>query len=70
MESLAYIQENSPLNGLELKIIADLMLNQRIPLPHKGINTQYNVMMSFNFNIKHCANRIVDGNIKCLCRSR
>ncbi|GAB6030810.1 hypothetical protein CHUAL_014205 [Chamberlinius hualienensis] len=43
MESLAYFQQIAATNGLEWRIIADLSLKQKAPLPHTGLFSTYNV---------------------------
>ena len=43
MESLAYINYQSMLEGSMLTTIGDLKLIQRQPLNHKGIDERYNV---------------------------
>ncbi|XP_066505999.1 transmembrane protein 231 [Hoplias malabaricus] len=43
MQSLAFIQHSSSVPGSQLFISGDLRLQQRTPLPHRGLHTQYNV---------------------------
>ncbi|CAL8262651.1 unnamed protein product [Merluccius merluccius] len=43
MQSLAYIQYSSPVPGAQLFVAGDLRLQQRVPLPHRGLYNVYNV---------------------------
>uniref|UniRef100_A0A1A8MZ35 Transmembrane protein 231 n=2 Tax=Nothobranchius TaxID=28779 RepID=A0A1A8MZ35_9TELE len=43
MQSLAYVQHSSPVPGVKLFISGDLRLQQRTPLPHRGLYNIYNV---------------------------
>lgn len=43
MQSLAYVQHSSPVPGAKLFIDGDLRLQQRTPLPHRGLHNIYNV---------------------------
>ncbi|XP_029910459.1 transmembrane protein 231 [Myripristis murdjan] len=43
MQSLAYVQYSSSVPGAQLFISGDLRLQQRTPLPHRGLYTVYNV---------------------------
>ncbi|KAG7281536.1 hypothetical protein CRUP_007570 [Coryphaenoides rupestris] len=43
MQSLAYIQYSSPVPGAQLFVSGDLRLQQRVPLPHRGLYNIYNV---------------------------
>ncbi|XP_010882387.1 transmembrane protein 231 isoform X2 [Esox lucius] len=43
MQTLAFVQHSSSVPGSQLFIIGDLRLQQRIPLPHRGLHTVYNV---------------------------
>lgn len=43
MQTLAFIQHSSPVPGSQLFICGDLRLNQRTPLPHRGLHSTYNV---------------------------
>ncbi|CAL8293118.1 unnamed protein product [Boreogadus saida] len=43
MQSLAYIQHSSPVPGAQLFVAGDLRLQQRVPLPHRGLYNVYNV---------------------------
>ncbi|XP_019720864.1 transmembrane protein 231 [Hippocampus comes] len=43
MQSLAYMQHSSPVPGAKLFISGDLRLQQRTPLPHRGLFNIYNV---------------------------
>lgn len=43
MQSLAYVQHSSSVPGAKLFISGDLRLQQRIPLPHRGLYNIYNV---------------------------
>lgn len=43
MQSLAYVQHSSPVPGAKLFISGDLRLQQRMPLPHRGLYNIYNV---------------------------
>ncbi|KAJ3597005.1 hypothetical protein NHX12_003405, partial [Muraenolepis orangiensis] len=43
MQSLAYIQYSSPVPGGQLFVAGDLRLQQRVPLPHRGLYDVYNV---------------------------
>ncbi|KAM9854547.1 transmembrane protein 231 [Aulostomus maculatus] len=43
MQSLAYVQHSSPVPGAKLFISGDLKLQQRAPLPHRGLYNIYNV---------------------------
>ncbi|KAK0156206.1 Transmembrane protein 231 [Merluccius polli] len=43
MQSLAYIQYSSPVPGAQLFVAGDLKLQQRVPLPHRGLYNVYNV---------------------------
>lgn len=43
MQSLAYVQHSSSVPGAKLFISGDLRLQQRTPLPHRGLYNVYNV---------------------------
>ncbi|XP_038142830.1 transmembrane protein 231 [Cyprinodon tularosa] len=43
MQSLAFVQHSSPVPGAKLFISGDLRLQQRTPLPHRGLYNIYNV---------------------------
>lgn len=43
MQSLAYLQHSSPVAGAKLFISGDLKLQQKTPLPHRGLYDIYNV---------------------------
>ncbi|KAM9375824.1 transmembrane protein 231 [Pholidichthys leucotaenia] len=43
MQSLAYVQHSSPVAGAKLFVSGDLRLQQRTPLPHRGLYNIYNV---------------------------
>ncbi|KAF7654551.1 hypothetical protein LDENG_00068370 [Lucifuga dentata] len=43
MQSLAYVQHSSPVPGAKLFLSGDLRLQQRTPLPHRGLYNVYNV---------------------------
>ncbi|KAM4553255.1 transmembrane protein 231 [Fundulus diaphanus] len=43
MQSLAFVQHSSPVPGARLFISGDLRLQQRTPLPHRGLYNIYNV---------------------------
>lgn len=43
MQSLAYVQHSSSVPGAKLFISGDLRLQQRTPLPHRGLYNTYNV---------------------------
>lgn len=43
MQSMAYVQYSSSVPGAKLFINGDLRLQQRIPLPHRGLYSIYNV---------------------------
>lgn len=43
MQSLAYVQHSSSVPGAKLFIDGDLRLQQRTPLPHRGLYNIYNV---------------------------
>ncbi|KAK2841716.1 hypothetical protein Q5P01_011916 [Channa striata] len=43
MQSLAYVQHSSSVPGAKLFISGDLRLQQRTPLPHRGLYNIYNV---------------------------
>lgn len=43
MQSLAYLQHASSVPGAKLFISGDLRLQQRTPLPHRGVYDVYNV---------------------------
>ncbi|XP_007558546.1 transmembrane protein 231 [Poecilia formosa] len=43
MQSLAFVQHSSPVPGAKMFISGDLRLQQRIPLPHRGLHNTYNV---------------------------
>lgn len=43
MQSMAYVQYSSPVPGAKLFISGDLRLQQRTPLPHRGLYNIYNV---------------------------
>ncbi|XP_028304589.1 transmembrane protein 231 isoform X1 [Gouania willdenowi] len=43
MQSLAFVQHSSPVPGAKLLISGDLRLQQRTPLPHRGLYNIYNV---------------------------
>ncbi|XP_059402142.1 transmembrane protein 231 [Carassius carassius] len=43
MQTLAFVQRSSPVPGSQLFICGDLKLNQRTPLPHRGLHSTYNV---------------------------
>lgn len=43
MQSLAYVQHSSPVPGATLWVSGDLRLQQRGPLPHRGLHDIYNV---------------------------
>lgn len=43
MQSLAFVQHTSPVPGARLFISGDLKLQQRTPLPHRGLYNIYNV---------------------------
>ncbi|XP_029008586.1 transmembrane protein 231 isoform X2 [Betta splendens] len=43
MQSMAYLQYSSPVPGAKLFVSGDLRLQQRTPLPHRGLYNAYNV---------------------------
>ncbi|XP_035498149.1 transmembrane protein 231 [Scophthalmus maximus] len=43
MQSLAFVQHSSPVPGARLFVSGDLRLQQRTPLPHRGLYDVYNV---------------------------
>ncbi|XP_029951253.1 transmembrane protein 231-like [Salarias fasciatus] len=43
MQSLGYLQHSSPVPGARLWVSGDLRLQQRTPLPHRGLYDVYNV---------------------------
>ncbi|TNN00800.1 transmembrane protein 231 [Takifugu flavidus] len=43
MQSLAYLQHSSPVPGAKLFISGDLKLQQKTPLPHRGVYDIYNM---------------------------
>ncbi|XP_008295022.1 transmembrane protein 231 [Stegastes partitus] len=43
MQSLAFVQHSSPVPGAKLFVSGDLKLQQRTPLPHRGLHSVYNV---------------------------
>ncbi|XP_037538598.1 transmembrane protein 231 [Nematolebias whitei] len=43
MQSLAFVQHSSPVPGAKLFISGDLRLQQKTPLPHRGLYNVYNV---------------------------
>ncbi|KAK9517223.1 hypothetical protein VZT92_025108 [Zoarces viviparus] len=43
MQSLAYVQHSSSVPGAKLSVSGDLRLQQRTPLPHRGLYDMYNV---------------------------
>nr|XP_061802271.1 transmembrane protein 231-like [Nerophis lumbriciformis] len=43
MQSLAYVQHSSSVPGAKVFISGDLRLQQRVPLPHRGLFNVYNV---------------------------
>ena len=43
MQTLAYVQHSSSVPGTKLFISGDLRLQQRTPLPHRGLYNIYNV---------------------------
>ncbi|XP_068595768.1 transmembrane protein 231 [Brachionichthys hirsutus] len=43
MQSLAFVQYSSAVPGAKLSISGDLRLQQRTPLPHRGLSNVYNV---------------------------
>lgn len=43
MQTLAFVQHSSPVPGSQLFVSGDLRLEQRAPLPHRGLHTMYNV---------------------------
>lgn len=43
MQTLAYVQHSSPVPGAKLWVGGDLRLQQRTPLPHRGLYNVYNV---------------------------
>ncbi|KAL0968233.1 hypothetical protein UPYG_G00264120 [Umbra pygmaea] len=43
MQTLAFVQHSSSVPGSQLFISGDLQLQQRNPLPHRGLHTIYNV---------------------------
>lgn len=43
MQSMAYVQYSSSVPGAKLFISGDLRLQQRTPLPHRGLYNIYNV---------------------------
>ena len=45
MQSLAYVQHSSSVPGARLFISGDLRLQQRTPLPHRGLYNIYNVRL-------------------------
>ncbi|XP_041852986.1 transmembrane protein 231 [Melanotaenia boesemani] len=45
MQSLALVQHSSPVPGAKLLISGDLRLQQRTPLPHRGLYNIYNVSL-------------------------
>ncbi|XP_016351560.1 transmembrane protein 231-like [Sinocyclocheilus anshuiensis] len=45
MQTLAFVQHSSPVPGSQLFICGDLKLNQRTPLPHRGLHSTYNVSL-------------------------
>ncbi|KAI2648058.1 Transmembrane protein 231 [Labeo rohita] len=45
MQTLAFVQHSSPVPGSQLFIGGDLKLNQRTPLPHRGLHSTYNVSL-------------------------
>lgn len=57
MQSLAYVQYSSPVPGAKLFISGDLRLQQRTPLPHRGLYDVYNVreLAIVTFLLSHSA---------------
>lgn len=49
MQSLAYLQHSSSVPGAKLFISGDLRLQQKTPLPHRGLYNVYNVSGLFTF---------------------
>ncbi|XP_059391694.1 transmembrane protein 231 [Carassius carassius] len=45
MQTLAFVQHSSPVPGSQLFVCGDLKLNQRTPLPHRGLHSIYNVSL-------------------------
>uniref|UniRef100_A0A672QLG9 Transmembrane protein 231 n=1 Tax=Sinocyclocheilus grahami TaxID=75366 RepID=A0A672QLG9_SINGR len=45
MQTLAFVQHSSPVPGSQLFVCGDLKLNQRTPLPHRGLHSTYNVSL-------------------------
>ncbi|XP_016099620.1 transmembrane protein 231 [Sinocyclocheilus grahami] len=45
MQTLAFVQHSSPVPGSQLFVCGDLKLNQRSPLPHRGLHSIYNVSL-------------------------
>ncbi|XP_063052220.1 transmembrane protein 231 [Engraulis encrasicolus] len=43
MQNLAFVQHSSAVPGSQLFVSGDLRLEQRSPLPHRGLHTTYNV---------------------------
>ncbi|KAM6937822.1 transmembrane protein 231 [Xenentodon cancila] len=43
MQSLAFVEHSSPVPGAKLFVSGDLRLQQRTPLPHRGLYNVYNV---------------------------
>ncbi|XP_023675571.1 transmembrane protein 231 [Paramormyrops kingsleyae] len=43
MQSLLMVQHSSPVPGSQLLLSGDLRLHQRVLLPHRGLDTRYNV---------------------------
>lgn len=48
MQSLAYLQHSSSVPGAKLFISGDLRLQQKAPLPHRGVFNVYNVSTRLN----------------------
>ncbi|CAG5958364.1 unnamed protein product [Menidia menidia] len=50
MQSLAFVQHASPVPAAKLLISGDLRLQQRTPLPHRGLHDIYNVSVIDEFS--------------------
>lgn len=53
MQSLAYLQHSSPVPGAKLFISGDLKLQQKTPLPHRGVYDIYNVGTYWIYTAPH-----------------
>ncbi|TNN36114.1 Transmembrane protein 231 [Liparis tanakae] len=68
MQSLAFVQHSSPVPGARLWVSGDLRLQQRTPLPHRGLHDVYNVRPPLVVSCPHLHGTFRDPETPAACR--